>query len=167
MSRIDPTTILSNWSMFVPDMQQSSATFYNVVESSISRHALKGVAIERVNIAEGGIFSARREYLQVHRDEYVFHVCAAPFGSGFFVSWWFGTVEKGIFALLKRLPIIGILIHVALKPWTFYRADTAQMFNAITSGAVEGALDQAVGAQGLRAITREEKKPLLRQLAFG
>jgi len=167
MSRIDPSTILSNWNMFIDGMQQSSDLFYKHVEQEIGKHDLKGVRLERVNIAEGGIFSSKREYLQVRRDEYVFHVCAAPFGTGFFVSWWFGAIEQGLFAWLKTLPVIGILIRVAFKPWTYYRADTAAMFNAITGGAVETSLDVVIDAQGLKALSQEQKKPVLRELAFG
>lgn len=167
MSRVDPTTILSNWNMFVDGMQQSSDRFYQEVESLIGKHDLKGVKLERVEIAEGGLFSSKRAYLQVRRDEYVFHVCAAPFGNGFFVSWWFGAIEQGLLAWLKTLPIIGILMRVAFKPWTYYRADTAAMFNAITSGAVGTALDAAIDGQGLKALSVEQKKPLLRALSFG
>ena len=167
MSRIDPTEILSNWSMFVDGMQQSSDLFYKQVEGLIGKHDLKGVKLERVDIAEGGIFSSKREYLQVRRDEYVFHVCAAPFGNGFFISWWFGSFEKGLLASLKRLPIIGRLIGLVLKPWTFYRADTAAMFNAITSDAVGATLDSVIDAQGLKALSLEQKKPVLRTLSFG
>lgn len=166
MSRIDPTTVISNWSFFVDGMTQSSDLFYREIENRIGKHAIKGVALERVNIAEGGIFSSKREYLQVCRDEYVFHVCAAPFGSGFFVSWWFGAFEKGLLAYLKNLPVIGFLVRVAFKPWTYYRADTAAMFNAITGGAVGEALDAVIDAQGLKALTQEQKKPQLRELAF-
>lgn len=167
MSRINPTTVLSNWSQFIDGMKQSSDSFYRSIEERIGKHALKGVELERVAIAEGGIFSSKREYLQVRRDEYVFHVCAAPFGSGFFVSWWFGSYEKGFMALLKQVPLIGPFLSLALKPWTFYRADTAAMFNAITSDAVEQSLGTVIEAQGLKALTQEQKKPLMRQLSFG
>ena len=114
MSRIDPTTIIANWSTFIDGMQQSSDLLYKDIEARIAKHSLKGVQVERVNVAEGGIFSSKREYLQVRRDEYVFHVCAAPFGNGFFVSWWFGSFEKGLLASLRNLPIIGRLIGLVL-----------------------------------------------------
>ena len=91
MSRADPTTNISNWNTHVAGMQQSSAEFYREVERLIGVHHLKDVKQERVDIKEGGIFSSKREYLQVRRDEFVFHVCAAPYGNGFFISWWFGS----------------------------------------------------------------------------
>ena len=32
--------------------------------------------------------SANRQYLRMHRGKHAFDICAAPFGNGFFVSWW-------------------------------------------------------------------------------
>lgn len=164
MSRVDPTEVISHWNTFVGGLRYSSDALYGEVTRLIGEHQLKDVKIERVNIAEGGIFSARREYLQVRRDEYVFHVCGAPYGNGYFVSWWFGNVEKGFVAFLRRIPVVGALFGFLIKPWTYYRADTANMFNAITSGAVESALDSVVKAQGLRALTEGERKPVMREL---
>jgi hypothetical protein len=34
------------------------------------------------------VFSAKREYLRVERGPFVFDICGAPFGTGFFVSSW-------------------------------------------------------------------------------
>lgn len=167
MSRIDPTTIVSNWNTFVDGMQQSSNDFYAAVEAVIGKHALKDVQLERVNIAEGGLFSGKREYLQVRRQEFVFHVCVAPFGNGCFISWWFGAIEQGLLAWLKKLPVIGFYARMLLKPWTYYRIDTANMFNAITSGAVGTVLDEVINRQGLQVLSQEQKKPILREFSFG
>ena len=41
------------------------------------------------------------------------------------------------------------------------------MFNAITSGAVGTALDAVIDAQSLKALSEEQKKPILRTLSFG
>lgn len=164
MARVDPTTIVSHWNTMIPRMQQSSDQFYDEVQRLIGEHNLKDVRLERVNIAEGGIFSSKREYLQVRRADFVFHVCAAPYGNGFFVSWWFGTVEKGFLAWLKGLPVIGTIVQLVITPWTYYRVDTANMFRAITSGAVETTLDHVMSAKGLRILSNEEKKPVMREL---
>ena len=40
------------------------------------------------------IASAKREYLRMQRGKYAFDICAAPFGNGFFVSWWFTSTTK-------------------------------------------------------------------------
>jgi hypothetical protein len=164
MSRVDPTTIISHWNTMVHNMQQSSNEFYAGVERIIADHNLKDVKLERVNIAEGGLFSSKREYLQVRRQDFVFHVCAAPYGNGFFVSWWFGTVEKGLLAWMKNLPYIGRLFTAIVSPLTYYRVDTANMFNSITSGAVEDTLDTVMAKNNITALTYEQKKPIMREL---
>lgn len=165
MGAVAATSILSHWNHFVPGMQQSSHDFYSGVESGLTAHNLGDVKTERVNIAEGGLLSAKREYLQVRRKEHVFHVCAAPFGNGFFVTWWLGEIRSSLFAELATIPYIGFVFRLlahAAKPLTYYRVDTALMFQSVTHGAVLDVLDGAVSAKGLRAITDTERKPVMR-----
>ena len=107
-----PTSILSHWNHRVPGMEQSSANFYGGIESAIASEKLDDVKCERVNISEGGILSAKREYLQVRRKEHVFHICAAPYGNGFFISWWLGEIRSGLFASLASLPYVGFIFRL-------------------------------------------------------
>src|SRR2546425_8503203 len=125
MSAVAATSFLSHWDHMFQGMQQSSNEFYGQIEQHIAAHNLKDAKLERVNLAEGGIFSSKRQYLQVRRGDHVFHVCAAPFGNGFFISWWLGAIDKGFFS---KLPIIGVLIRDFVKPLTYYKVDTALMF---------------------------------------
>jgi hypothetical protein len=162
MAHVAPTTILSHWNQMVPGLQQSSQDFYVAIEDLIAPHNLKNVKVERVNLHEGGVFSAKREYLQIRRSEHVFHVCAAPFGSGFFISWWLGQVEGGLWAWLSGLPFIGGLLQRFAKPLTYYKLDTALMFQSVTHGAVLQALDGVTEARGLRALSETERKPVMR-----
>lgn len=163
MTRRMLTTITSNWSTYVEGMQQSADAFYKQVEAKIARHQLKGVTLERVSFSEGGIFSANREYLQVRRGDHVFHLCAAPYGDGFFVSWWCGLSEGIIKEWLKRLPLIGHFI----APVTYYTIDLSNMFSSIASGAVKETLTGVVEAQNLKALSIEAERPVMRQLAYG
>lgn len=165
MSRAIPATVVSHWNHMVPGMQQSSNDFYAAVDRALTAHAIDDAKTERVNIAEGGLLSAKREYLQVRRKGHVFHICAAPFGSGFFVSWWLGEVRSGLLAELSAIPyigpVIGFLASIA-KPLTYYKIDTALMFQSVTHGAVLQALDEVIDAKGMRALTEIEKKPIMR-----
>lgn len=162
MAHVAPTTILSHWNQMIPGLQQSSQDFYGAVEGFLATHDLKNVKLERVSLAEGGIFSAKREYLQIKRSEHVFHVCAAPFGNGFFISWWLGQIESGFWAWLASLPVVGALLQRFVKPLTYYKLDTALMFQSVTHGAVLEALDDATKARGLRALSESERKPVMR-----
>jgi hypothetical protein len=162
-------TILSHWDHMVSGMQQSSAEFYSAVDRCLGEHHLADAKTERVNIHEGGILSSKREYLQVKRKNHVFDICAAPFGNGFFVSWWLGEVRSGLWAWLAKLPYIGgffaFLANFA-KPLTYYRIDTALMFQSVTHGAVLEALESVMEGKGLRALSDAERKPIMRDF-FG
>lgn len=162
MSFANPTTILSHWSQMIPGLQQSAKEFYDAIEVWLAQHNLKNVKLQRVNISEGGLLSAKREYLQIRRGEHVYHVCAAPFGNGFFVSSWLGQIESGFFAWLSAIPGIGWIFQRFVKPLTYYKIDTAMMFQSIAHGAVLSALDTVTEAKGLRSLTESERKPIMR-----
>ena len=167
MSLIKPTEVLSHWNNMVEGLQQSSDQFYNEIETNLGAHQLKDVSTERVTLSEGGLFSAKREYLQVKRSENVYHVCAAPYGNGFFVSSWLGEFERGFWAWLASLPYIGAVVRLFrsfLKPLTYYRIDTAQMFHSVVHSSVTKALDSVLKAQGKRELTESERKPVMRDL---
>jgi hypothetical protein len=161
--------ILSHWDHMFPGMQQSSKEFYDSIDTFLKEHHLEDAKIERVNIAEGGLLSARREYLQVRRKEHIFYICAAPFGNGFFVSWWLGERRSGFWALLTHIPYAGrffAFLADMFNPLTYYRVDTALMFQSVTHGAVLGALERVIDAKGMRSLTDIEKKPIMRDF-FG
>lgn len=162
MAKVTPTETISHWHQMIPGMSQSSQEFYTMVEEGIANLQLKNVRVERIMMAEGGIFSAKREYLQIRRDAQVFHVCAAPYGPSFFISWWLGSVEKGILALLSLWPFIGPLILRYLRPMTYFKMDTTLIFQSLTHGAIMEALDSLTQAKGLRALTPDERKPVMR-----
>lgn len=167
MSAVAATSIISHWSNMIQGMQQSSNEFYGEIERGLSAHNLKDAKLERVNISQGGIFSSKREYLQVRRGDHVFHVCAAPFGNGFFVSWWLGEIESGLLAALANIPILGAFVRLfrsVAKPITYYKVDTALMFQSVTHGAVLSALDAVTNAKGMRALSETERAPVMRDL---
>lgn len=161
--------LVSHWNHMVQGLTQSVDEFYVAVEEELRGASVEGLKSERVAIAESGLLSAKREYLQVRRKEHVFHICAAPFGSGFFVSWWLTEVRTGILAMLSGIPYIGFLFALianAARPLTYYRVDTALMFQSVTHGAVLGALDRVLSVKGLRSLSDVERKPLMRDF-FG
>ncbi len=160
--RAVPTTILSHWDYRIEDMDQSAMTFYAEIERRLALHQVDQLKTERINISEGGVFSAKREYLQVRRGEHVFHICAAPFGNGFFVSWWLGHVESGFWALLAGIPVIGFLVRNFLKPITYFKVDTALMFQSVTHAVVTEALNAMLDGKGRQSLSDVERKPLMR-----
>ncbi len=157
-----PTTVLSHWNQMIPGLQQSSKDFYGMVEGLLKGRNLDATKWERVEFSEGGLFSAKREYLEVRRKQHVFHICAAPFGNGFFISSWLGHIDSGFWAWVASLPFIGWLFERFVKPLTYYKIDTALMFQSVTHGAVLEALDGMTQAKGIRALTELERKPIMR-----
>lgn len=162
MSHVAPTTIISHWSYRIDGLQYSSSAFYSDVERILGAAQVDHLKIERVKLAEGGMFSSKREYLQVRRGEHVFLVCAAPFGNGFFISWWLGHVESGFWAWLSGLPLIGFIVQRFLKRLTYYQIDTALMFQSVTHTALTEVLAALTEAKGLKALSDTERTPVMR-----
>src|SRR5579871_3130501 len=80
--------VISHWYQLIENFQTSSLEFYKSVETAIERRAVPENQSARVEHKESGLASAKREYLRMHRGKHAFDICAAPFGTGFFVSWW-------------------------------------------------------------------------------
>lgn len=178
--------------------------------------------------AEAGMFSGKREYLRVTRGRFTFDICAAPYGTGFFFSWWlakspvaggflvalaiimlwiavffwalwsafsatargfmyggdsggspviwFGfafvitplalyglgwLTERGTFDedYVLSLPILGWLYGFAFNPHSYWRYDTALMFQESIRRAVVEVVNAVRKEQGLRELSDEEVKP--------
>ena len=105
-----PTDTLSHWYTLMENFQASPIEFYESVETAIQKRQVPNCALSRVDWREGGVLSAQREYLRVSRGRLVFDVCAAPFGTGFFISWWLASPQSALGPLALLLLIIGILI---------------------------------------------------------
>lgn len=105
-------TVLSHWYHLIENIQHSPKEFYTAVEEAIGRRQIPDVSLSRVDHQEGGVFSASREYLRVQREELVFDVCSAHFGTGFFVSWWLGEARPSpLFPTLTTLVVLGSLYY--------------------------------------------------------
>jgi hypothetical protein len=81
--------VISHWDQLIENFQASSLEFYNGVEQALVSRSVPQTHWTRVEHKEGGLGSANRVYFRTQRGKYAFDVCAAPFGTGFFVSWWF------------------------------------------------------------------------------
>jgi len=107
-----PAVVFSNWYHLLEGLQESSKGFYSSLEEAIKKRELPEVLVSRVDYREGGILSAEREYLRAERKGLLFDVCAAPFGTGFFVSWWLGKDRPS-----PLLPTLAALLVVCLLFW--------------------------------------------------
>lgn len=62
------------------------------------------------------------------------------------------------------LPIIGPLYVWIFSPATYYKLDTAGMFQKLVHNAVLEAIDELTTTNGLRALSEAERKPVMRGL---
>ena len=101
--------VLSHWCTLIENLQASPLQFYQSVEAALQRRQVPQTKNDRVDYKESGVLSAKREYLHVTREKLVFDVCGAPFGTGFFVSWWLVEEKPNLNPLLKILTVVVIL----------------------------------------------------------
>jgi hypothetical protein len=211
--------VISHWHHPIENFQTSTMEFYAAVEQALAPKQIPDYSTSRVDWREGGMLSARREYLRVKRGKFAFDICAAPFGTGFFFSWWLAEVPPsgglllalsilfvgfvfvgicmqalgffagafwGIVGLIAAFCLIGYLIRLGkvntdlqeaviaipffgalyerlFKPATYYKMDTAIMFQSMVHSAVLDVIDPLLQAKGVRALTELERKPIMRE----
>lgn len=127
---------LGHWSTLVEGLQASPQECYAAIEEAIQRREIPGAGTSRVTYHEGGLLSAERIYLRVSRKLLAFDICAAPFGSGFFFSWWQRELPAS-----NALGCLVMLLAFGTVSF-FLRA----LMRLEEPGAVSLSLTQAVGA---------------------
>jgi len=158
-----PGVVVSNWHRSIEGLEASPMDFYSSVESAVAKRELPNVKVSRVSYREGGWFSARREYLRVKRKGLIFDICGAPFGNGFFISWW--LAERNWLAILSAIPVVGLVFlvfNLTHQPRTYYKLDTASMYQDLVHSSVLEVLDAMMEGKGLRALTEADRKPVMR-----
>jgi hypothetical protein len=219
---------ITHWHQLIENCQASSLEFYNSVEKTLEPRSIPQTHWTRVEHKEGGLASANRVYFRTQRGKFAFDICAAPFGTGFFVSWWLtepplpfaflytlaflfgvmiamdiafgigmaiGAAVKGYFAgivfggccavlgvpaflwligsgirqgtipgesTVLAMPLIGRIYERIFAPATFYAVDTALMFRDAVHKAVLEVVDSMTANKGLRALTEDERKPIMK-----
>src|SRR5882672_9140868 len=101
--------VLSHWSKAFDSFTTSTQEFYAAVEHGLKDRDIPSLRIGRTTWKESGALSAQREYLRVRRAHVQFDLCAAPFGRGYFFSWW--QTDERRFGWLYTL---GFLLSCAL-----------------------------------------------------
>ena len=148
--------IHSNKSHYFDNLQFSAQEFYASLESIIKDRKIPGVKISRVTYHEKHILSNKREYLRIERKDDIFDICAAPFGTGFFVSYWHGEPKKRMRDMAMKVP----LLSTAVGGWqgtTFYKIDTAAMFNLCVKDSITEAMDNITTSKGIRGFSEAER----------
>jgi hypothetical protein len=79
--------VVAHWHHFAQNFNISTLEFYQTVEATLTSKEAP-IRPQRIDWAEAGILSAKREYLRATYGRYSFDIAALPFGRDFFFSWW-------------------------------------------------------------------------------
>jgi hypothetical protein len=83
-----------HWHSLIEGFATSSLDFYELVKAGIARREIPDLKISQVEWKESGLGSGKRTYLRVSREGLNFDICAAPFGTGYFFSWWLARIPR-------------------------------------------------------------------------
>jgi hypothetical protein len=154
--------VLSHWYHLFEGMQESPKRFYDLLYQAVDLRKIPDIKILTITYREGGLLSAKRVYFRVQRKEHLFDICAAPFGANaFFVSWWLGEAPGFLWELILKIPFLGEAIMRIFRPFTYYRLDSALMFQELVRSAVLEVVDQISEAKGVRMLSELERKPIM------
>lgn len=154
---------IGNWSHLFAHVQHDPEIFYDQVEAFLKEHEVPDFESKRITLSQDGPISLQRLYLEISRGDYVYHICAAPWGTDFFFSWWLNFRMNNFSVLLTRIPIIGAII-TGNNEQAYYKLDTDTMFRTSVQEAVLAAIDRMTESKGLRGLTELERKPDLKSI---
>ncbi len=155
----DSTTNQANWYHHFADFQYSSHAFYDKLQNLINEQNYPGVKSYVAPHSEGGILSAKRDYLSVHRNETRFDICAAPFGKGFFISWWLTETSGCLTALFLGIPKWGEWLSNYANRKSFYHVDSQTMFKTAIHSLILAVIDDITEPKGIRLSESERLIP--------
>ena len=123
-------TVLKHWYAVLLDFETSTKEFYDAIEQDLDARRLTGLDISRIDYAEGGALSAKREYLRMRRERILFDVCSAPFGN----TWFFSCRFSEIPIQLMLWEVIVMLLALAGVVW-FYASLFGWVLGPVLFGA--------------------------------
>ena len=154
----------SNWNTLIDNFDFSTEEFYKHFKKELLSHGVSGITTSSVSLHEGSLLSSRRRYIRVSWKDYQYDICAAPFGEGFFISWWLLNKTSLLKILLTRIPYVGEWFVRRIYPITYYKIDTASMFMTYCQSSVLKVIDNITNDSGIRSLTENERKPILKDV---
>jgi hypothetical protein len=155
----------SNWNTLLDGFNFSTNEFYKFLREELKNQGITGLIINDVSLKEGSFFSNRRRYLRIKWKEYQYDMCAAPFGKGFFISWWLLYKNSMGAIIISKIPFIGKWLVKKWYPITYYKVDTASMFMTYCHNAVLNVIDTITKESGIR-ISEQQRRPVLQDIFY-
>lgn len=148
----------SVWRHLFTDLKFSAQEFYDAIEKKLKEQQVPNTMTLRVEFSEyGELLDGQRTYLRVRSGKYVFDICAAPYGTGFFASAWIGTDVTLLMRILFRIPLIGTYIKNRIMLGTYYAWDCKAMFEESVHRAILETVDAITTQKGIRGLEGEER----------
>jgi hypothetical protein len=154
----------SNWNTLIDNFKYSSKDFYKLLRAELWSHGIEDIKISGVNFKESHLFSSNRLYLEVKWKGIEYYVCAAPFGAGFFISWWMFSNKSSFQKIISGIPFIGSFLERNFFPDTFHVYDTSSMFMTYVQSSVLKVIDDITKEQGIKGLSELERKPVMQDL---
>jgi hypothetical protein len=142
-----------HWQHTFDGLQLSAEEFYKAVQEAIIKREIPDVKFSRVSYSQSGIFGNSREYLHIVKGEYEYDVCAAPYGTGFFVSLWYAERPSVNKKLMAKVPALKQMADTK----SYYQIDTDGMANSAIRGAFTAAIDTVTSSKGVRGLSETER----------
>lgn len=144
-----PLWAYGNWAHVFKDADYSKQDFYDRFEKKLKASKINDITFSWEDFHEGAHFvSPKRRYRKVQWRDKLFYVCIAPYGDGFFVSWWHFELTPMWERILLLLGPYGKWVVMSINPMTFYRLDTAAVFQRYMHDAVVESMDEISKTQG-------------------
>ncbi|MEO6732333.1 MAG: hypothetical protein ABIN01_14040 [Ferruginibacter sp.] len=153
---IPVSNVLSHWSHSFRTFSLSSDVFYKELEEALKQYEMPHSVIHRTKHKEGGMLSAAREYLRIKHGDIVFDVCAAPFGKGFFISWWLYETAGTMRTALKNTRV-GNFLQNRAQNRTFYQVDEEDMFRSCVHECILETITKVSEGKALMHLSEADK----------
>lgn len=100
------------------------------MDEGLARRKVPEGRTAKVKWSEGGVLSPDREYLRIEGSGFRFDICAAPFGTGCFFSWWLTPKPaSGVPFYLLTFLLGGWWISRVLAGWIWQTLGQAASFD--------------------------------------
>ncbi len=106
--------VISHWHLLIDAYHTSALDFFARVEAALAERQVPQIEMSRIDWKESGLLSAKREYLRIKRGSLIFDIGAAPFGTGYFFSWWLVREPPRYVFLFMFLALLALLVIWAL-----------------------------------------------------
>lgn len=149
----------SRWNTLIDNFNFSTEDFYALLKDELLNNGVDNINIKKVELKEGGAFSNKRKYLRVTWKDYQYDICAAPFGNGFFISWWLLYNNSFFKILISKIPLIGTWLANKLFRITYYKIDSASMLMRYAQDSVVNVINNITETKGGHYLSESARKP--------